>query len=58
VRRSLRPWEGLLVRDNWLFVSAAFAVTWAVLLGYLVHVHRTLRRARSLLADASAPGSR
>ena len=58
MRRSLRRWEGLLVRDNWLFVTAAFAVTWAVVLGYLVHVHRLLRRARAQLATVSTPGNR
>lgn len=39
---------------NWLFVGAAFAVTWAVILGYLVHVHRTLARARAQLDNATA----
>ena len=48
----------MLVRDNWLFVSAAFVVTWAVLLGYFMHVHRALRRARALLATVSTPGNR
>jgi CcmD family protein len=42
------------VNDNWTFVGAAFAITWAVLLGYLVHVHRTLRRARALLESATS----
>jgi hypothetical protein len=48
----------LLVRDNWLFVGAAFVVTWMVLLGYLLRVHRMLGRARAQLAGASAAESR
>jgi hypothetical protein len=38
--------------DNWMFVGAAFAITWAVLIGYFVHVQRTLRRARALHDEA------
>lgn len=44
--------------NNWTFVVAAFTVTWAVIIGYLVHVHNTLRRARALLDDARAAGPR
>ena len=43
---------------NWLFVAAAFTVTWAVLLGYLMHLRRTRRRAQVMLEAASAPGIR
>ncbi|MEP6989351.1 MAG: CcmD family protein [bacterium] len=39
---------------NWVFVGAAFAVTWAVILGYLVHLHRTLARAQAQLDSAVA----
>ncbi len=43
---------------NWVFVGAAFAVTWAVMLGYLVHVHRTMARAQAQLDSATAAGRR
>ncbi|HET9012199.1 MAG TPA: hypothetical protein VFN38_10325 [Gemmatimonadaceae bacterium] len=43
--------------DNWLFVGAAFVLTWAVLLGYLAHLRRAMRRARTLLESASMPGT-
>lgn len=33
--------------SNTMFVATAYAVTWAVLLGYLLHLRRTSRRARS-----------
>ena len=32
--------------NNWMFVGAAFAVTWIVLIGYAIRVHRALSRAR------------
>ncbi|HTR78222.1 MAG TPA: CcmD family protein [Gemmatimonadaceae bacterium] len=32
--------------SNWMFVGAAFTVTWVVVLGYLLHLHRVMRRAR------------
>ena len=32
--------------QNWAFVSAAYAATWIMMVGYWVHVHRSLRRAR------------
>lgn len=42
--------EGLLVgNNNLLFVGAAFAVTWAVLIGYFLHLRRATHRARALL---------
>ena len=44
--------------ENWLFVGAAFTVTWAVLLGYLMHLRRTQRRAQGMLDAATAPGIR
>ena len=44
--------------DNWLFVAAAFTVTWAVLLGYLVHLRRTLRRAQASMAATTSAGVR
>ena len=42
--------------SNLTFVAAAFAVTWAAILGYLVHTHRTMRRARALYESAIRPG--
>ena len=45
------------MNDNWLFVGAAFGLTWVVLIGYLFHVRRATRHAQALL-DASAEVSR
>jgi CcmD family protein len=39
--------------QNLPFVIAAYGVTWLVMLGYLVRVHRTLSRARSQYARAA-----
>ncbi|MES2179093.1 MAG: hypothetical protein V4550_14625 [Gemmatimonadota bacterium] len=39
--------------NNWIFVGAAFAVTWAVLVGYFLRVQRKLRAARVLLDSAN-----
>ena len=39
--------------SNWMFVGAAFAVTWIVLIGYFVHLQRTMRNARALLMRSS-----
>ncbi len=38
---------------NRLYVAAAFALTWTVILSYLTHVGRVRRRARALLDRAS-----
>lgn len=47
-------WEGLVVSDNWLFVGAAFGLTWFVLVGYFLHVRGAQRRAEALLAANTA----
>jgi CcmD family protein len=39
---------------NWMFVGAAYALTWVVLLGYLLHLRRTSRRAHALLEGAAS----
>ncbi len=39
---------------NWMFVGAAYALTWIVLLGYLVHLRRTSQRAHALLEGAAS----
>ena len=39
--------------NNWLFVGAAFAVSWAVFIGYFLHVQRKLRSARMLMDSAN-----
>lgn len=44
--------------DNWLFVGAAFSVTWGVLLGYLLHLRRVQSRANTAMAATTAAGSR
>lgn len=45
------------MNDNWLFVGAAFGLTWVVLIGYFVHVRNALHRAQALL-NASTEVSR
>ena len=45
------------MNDNWVFVGAAFAVTWAVLVGYFIHLQRTMRRARALFQRSATPES-
>lgn len=40
--------------SNMAFVVAAFAVTWVVVLGYLVHLERATRRARAALDRAQS----
>ncbi|MEP6495028.1 MAG: CcmD family protein [bacterium] len=46
------------MNSNWMFVGAAFTVTWAVIVGYLIHVRRTLARARTSLDLATRAGAR
>jgi CcmD family protein len=46
------------MNDNWMFVGAAFVVTWAVLVGYFIHLQRTMRRARALLEGSAASENR
>ena len=43
-----------MANNNWSFVVAAYAVTWIVLLGYAVRVHRMLARARQEAYEAAA----
>jgi hypothetical protein len=38
---------------NLAFIGAAYAITWGVLLGYLIRVHRALGRARADFESAS-----
>ena len=38
--------------SNWMFVGAAFAVTWIALIGYAAHVQRAMHRSRELLERA------
>jgi hypothetical protein len=47
-----------VANNNLLFVGAAFAVTWGVLIGYFVHLRRTTRRAQTLLDVATKPNVR
>ena len=44
--------------NNLAFVVAAFAVTWGVVIGYLVHLRRVTRRAQTLLAHGPGPSRR
>jgi hypothetical protein len=34
--------------SNWMFVGAAFAATWATLLGYFGHLRRATHRAQQM----------
>ena len=43
--------------SNTLFVGAAFAVTWVVIIGYALHLRRSIQRSRELV-DRSARGDR
>jgi CcmD family protein len=44
--------------SNWMFVGAAFVLTWSALVGYLFHLQRTMRRARFLLERTASGVSR
>ena len=58
MRARLLHWEDLFVNDNnWLFVGAAFGLTWLVLIGYVMRIRAATRHAQALL-DASAEVSR
>jgi hypothetical protein len=46
------------MNDNWRFVIAAFALTWAVLIGYFVHLRRAHHRAQMLVDSVSKSGFR
>jgi hypothetical protein len=42
-----------MATSNLWFVSAAFAVTWVMFIGYFVHVRRSTRRAQAMLDAVS-----
>jgi hypothetical protein len=42
------------MRDNWLYVAAAYVITWGVILVYLVRLIRLVRRAGNSLVEAGA----
>ncbi|MEP6731006.1 MAG: hypothetical protein ABJE10_10225 [bacterium] len=44
--------------DNWKFVISAFAVTWAVLIAYFVHLRRAHQRAQALVDSVAGTGRR
>jgi CcmD family protein len=39
--------------QNWAFIGAAYAITWGVIVGYLIRVHRALAQARAEFESAS-----
>ncbi len=39
--------------QNWLYVGAAYVLTWGAILGYVIRVHRALGQARAEFARAS-----
>jgi CcmD family protein len=43
--------------SNTTFVIAAFTVTWAAILGYVIHLRRLTRRAAAAYAAASKAGA-
>lgn len=46
---GFQPRERSLVSDQWSFLIAAYAITWAVLLSYAAYVARRWARARRAL---------
>ena len=46
------------VNQNWSFVIAAYSVSWMMLVGYAIYVHRALARARRRYEAATMTGSR
>ena len=40
--------------QNWAYVTAAYVAAWVMIIGYAVHVHRTLARARRAYQEATA----
>ena len=46
------------MNDNWLFVGAAFVITWGALIGYFIYLQRTVRDARAQLESNSIGGAR
>jgi CcmD family protein len=48
-----------MAENNWMFITAAYSITWIVILGYLLRVHSALRRARAEYATvAGSPAGR
>ena len=45
-----------MTENNWLFVIAAYAVAWCVVISYWVFVHRAARRARARYEQATGSG--
>lgn len=41
---------------NATFIVAAFAVTWVVIIGYALHLRRSIQRSRELLDRAERGG--
>jgi CcmD family protein len=44
--------------NNWVFVGAAFTVTWIAVLGYAAHLHRAMRHAREAMVHAARSETR
>lgn len=44
--------------QNLAFIGAAYAITWGVILGYLIRVHRALGQARAEFESASTQTER
>ncbi|MEP6621683.1 MAG: hypothetical protein ABJE47_20310 [bacterium] len=42
-----------MATDNWKFVTAAFALSWLVMIGYLIHLHRARQRAGAAVERAT-----
>jgi hypothetical protein len=55
---SGRTGRALTMRDqNWAFVAAAYTAAWIAIIGYWLHVHGALRRARRLHQQAVRAGA-
>ncbi|MHB1861995.1 MAG: CcmD family protein [Gemmatimonadaceae bacterium] len=45
-----------MAASNWAFVTASYVITWVVILGYLLHVHRAVQHARAEYDRATGHG--
>jgi hypothetical protein len=42
--------------SNTIFIEAAFVVTWVVIIGYALHLRRSIQRSRELLERSTKGG--
>lgn len=44
--------------SEWIYVGAAFGLTWVVLAGYLLHLNGRTRQARQMVESSGREGGR